>query len=91
MNILLYAKISRLHVAFCSAKSPGKFASVQESGDTAIYFYQHASHVAYSSVTCTKLVDLLEKDGIAEQVKLLDPSNVMQVITHTSMVINNVN
>ena len=65
--------VSKLHVAFCSAKSPGKFTRVQESGDTAIYFYQHASHVAYSSVTCTKLVNLLEKGGIAEQVKLLDP------------------
>ena len=68
----IFKDISKLHVAFCSAKSPGKFTRVQESGDTAIYFYQHASHVAYSSVTCTKLVNLLEKGGIAEQVKLLD-------------------
>ena len=55
--------ISKITDAFSSSKS-GKFAGVQESGDTAVYFYLHANRAAFSSVTCTKLVKLhIRKTG----------------------------
>ena len=65
--------ISSLHVNFGYSKSPGKFGRVKESGDTAIYFYQHVSYITFSSVTCTKLVGCLGKNGIVEKVDLVYP------------------